>query len=404
MFDSVRSATLTRFILLYAAMYAAFGVASPFLPAFLTARGLSPEQLGVVLSTGTAVRLLTAPFAGRIGDLIQALRVVLVVCIALAASVTLGYLVGHGLWILLGMNLLHAASLGPITILADALALGSASARPSSGRRGFEYGWVRGTGSAAFIVGTLLSGQAVVAFGLDLIVWLQALLLAVAAFAAILVPELIHPGTDDAVRRPAGGVLLLFRLPVFRNLVLVAALILGSHAMHDAFAVIRWSAAGISPGTASLLWSESVAAEVLVFFLIGPALVTRLTPAGAAAIAALAGMLRWAVMAQTTDVMALTLVQPLHGVTFALLHLACMRLMARTVPKGLEGTAQAIYGTVGIGAATALLILVSGVLYGRLGAQGFWVMAALCALALPLTWKLRQPVLGGSGEINSEDV
>jgi MFS transporter, PPP family, 3-phenylpropionic acid transporter len=391
MFNSVRSTTLTRFILLYAAMYAAFGVASPFLPSFLRARGLSPEQLGVLLSAGTAVRLLTAPLAGRIGDLIQALRVVLVVCIALAASVTLGYLVGHGFWILLGMNLLHAASLGPITILADALALGSASARPSSGRRGFEYGWVRGTGSAAFIVGTLLSGQAVVAFGLDLIVWLQALLLAVAAFAAILVPELIHPGTGDAVRRPAGGVLLLFRLPVFRNLVLVAALILGSHAMHDAFAVIRWSAAGISPATASVLWSESVAAEVLVFFVIGPALVTRLTPAGALAIAALAGMLRWAVMAQTTDVIALALVQPLHGITFALLHLACMRLIARTVPQGLEGTAQAIYGTVGIGAATALLTLVSGALYARLGAQGFWVMAALCALAFPLTWKLRQP-------------
>ena len=373
-------------------MYAAFGVASPFLPAFLSARGLSPEQLGVVLSAGTAVRLLAAPLAGRIGDLIQALRVVLVVCIALAASVTLGYLVGHGLWILLGMNLLHAASLAPITILADALALGSASPPPSSGRRGFEYGWVRGTGSAAFIVGTLLSGQAVSAFGLDLIVWLQALLLAVAAFAAILVPELIHPRTADAVRAPAGGVLILFRLPVFRNLVLVAALILGSHAMHDAFAVIRWSAAGISPGTASLLWSESVAAEVLVFFVIGPALVTRLTPAGAAAIAALAGILRWTVMAQTTDVIALALVQPLHGITFALLHLASMRLMARTVPHGLEGTAQAIYGTVGIGTATALLILVSGVLYARLGAQGFWVMAALCALAFPLTWKLRQPV------------
>jgi MFS transporter, PPP family, 3-phenylpropionic acid transporter len=404
MFDSVRSATLTRFILLYAAMYAAFGVASPFLPAFLTARGLSPEQLGVVLSAGTAVRLLSAPLAGRIGDLIQALRVVLVVCIALAASVTLGYLVGHGLWILLGMNLLHAASLAPITILADALALGSATPPPNSGRRGFEYGWVRGTGSAAFIVGTLLSGQAVSAFGLDLIVWLQALLLAVAAFVAMLVPELIHPRAADGVRGPAGGVLLLFRLPVFRNLVLVAALILGSHAMHDAFAVIRWSAAGISPATASFLWSEAVAAEVLVFFVIGPALVTRLTPAGAAAIAALAGILRWTVVAQTTDVLALALVQPLHGITFALLHLACMRLMARTVPHGLEGTAQAIYGTVGIGTATALLILVSGVLYARLGAQGFWVMAALCALAFPLTWKLRQPVFDGSGGINSDDV
>ena len=381
---------LTRFILLYAAMYAAFGVASPFLPAFVSGRGLPPEQLGLVLGAGTAVRLLTSPLAGRIGDLIQALRVVLVVCTALAATVTLGYLGAHGFWILLGMSLLHAASLAPITVLADALALGSASPPPSSARRGFEYGWVRGTGSAAFIVGVLLSGQAVSAFGLDVIVGLQALLLGAAAFAASLVPELIHTRPADAVRAPAGGILILLRLPQFRNLVLVAALILGSHAMHDAFAVIRWSATGISPATASLLWSESVAAEVLVFFVVGPALVTRVTPAGALAIAALAGMLRWAVMAQTIDVMALALVQPLHGITFALLHLACMRLIVRTVPQGLEGTAQAIYGTVGIGAATALLTLVSGALYARLGVQGFWVMAALCALAFPLIWKLRQ--------------
>lgn len=382
--------SLTRFVLLYAAVYAAFGVASPFLPSFFSTRGLPPEQLGLVLGAGTAVRLLTSPFAGRIGDLIQALRVVLVVCIAVAAAVTLGYLASHGFWNLLTMSLLHAASLAPITILADALALGSASPPPGSGRRGFEYGWVRGTGSAAFITGTLLSGQAVSAFGLDVIVGLQAALLAAAAGAAVLVPELMHHRTAAALRAPAGGVLTLLRLPLFRNLVLVAALILGSHAMHDAFAVIRWSGAGISPVTASLLWSESVAAEVLVFFVIGPALVTRLTPAGALAVAALAGMLRWAVTAQTTDVMALALVQPLHGITFALLHLACMRLIASIVPQGLEGTAQAIYGTVGIGAAVALLTFISGLLYSRLGSQGFWVMAGLCALALPIIRKLKE--------------
>jgi len=67
--------------------------------------------------------------------------------------------------------------------------------------------------------------------------------------------------------------------------------------------------------------------------------VTWLTPAGALAVAALAGMLRWTVMAQSAEVMALALVQPLHGITFVLLHLACMRVLARTVPQGLEGTA-----------------------------------------------------------------
>jgi hypothetical protein len=50
---------------------------------------------------------------------------------------------------------------------------------------------------------------------------------------------------------------------------MVAALILGSHAMHDSFAVIRWGAAGIAPGAAGLLWSLSVAAEVIVFFFVG---------------------------------------------------------------------------------------------------------------------------------------
>ena len=123
--------------------------------------------------------------------------------------------------------------------------------------------------------------------------------------------------------------------------------------------------------------------------MIGPPLVARLTPRGAIVLAALAGVLRWAVMAQTTDVLALALVQPLHGLTFALLHLACMQLIARLVPHGVEGTAQALYATVGIGAATALLTFASGMLYASLGPSGFWIMAALCAAACGLALRLR---------------
>lgn len=159
--------------------------------------------------------------------------------------------------------------------------------------------------------------------------------------------------------------------------------------MHDAFAVIRWSGAGIGAPTASALWSLAVIAEVAVFFVIGPPLIERLSPRGAITLAAAAGMLRWAVMAQSTSLGALALVQPLHGFTFALLHLACMRIIARVVPPGLEGTAQAFYATVGIGAATAALTFLSGILYERWGAAGFWAMAALCAAALPLAMRLR---------------
>jgi MFS transporter, PPP family, 3-phenylpropionic acid transporter len=153
--------------------------------------------------------------------------------------------------------------------------------------------------------------------------------------------------------------------------------------MHDTFAVIRWSAAGVTPATASALWSTSVAAEVVVFFFIGPPLLTRLQPAGVLAVAAVAGVVRWVVMASFTSVIALALVQPLHGLTFAALHLACMRVISRIVPPHLAATAQAMYA-LGAGATTALLTVASGSLYGAVGAQGFLVMAFLCAVALPL--------------------
>jgi PPP family 3-phenylpropionic acid transporter len=190
--------------------------------------------------------------------------------------------------------------------------------------------------------------------------------------------------------RPAGraGVIALLRIPEFRQLMLIASLVLGSHAMHDTFAVIRWRAAGVTSPMASALWSESVAAEVVVFFLIAPLMLARVGPAAVLALAAAAGVVRWIAMASSTSLIVLAAVQPLHGLTFAALHLACMRLIAALVPQRLAATAQAMYG-LAAGATTALLTVASGRLYATLGARGFLVMAALCALAVPLTSKLR---------------
>jgi PPP family 3-phenylpropionic acid transporter len=155
--------------------------------------------------------------------------------------------------------------------------------------------------------------------------------------------------------------------------------------MHDAFAVIWWSDAGIEPSTISVLWSEAVAAEVVVFFLIGPALLNRLGARGAAVLAAAAGIVRWSVAGVTTSILALSIIQPLHGFTFALLHLASMRMMQTLVPARLAGTGQSIYAF-GSGCVTAVLTLLSGFLYGKLGGAAFLPMAILCAVALPLAW------------------
>src|SRR4051812_30632154 len=271
-----RNVHLTPFVLLYAAMYAAYGVASPFLPAYVHARGIPAEELGLVLGAGTAMRLLSATFVGRLADFLQALRTTLVACVALASVVTLFYLRAQGFSAFFAVSLVQALTLAPMTVLADALTLGNAR------RAGFEYGWVRGTGSAAFIVATLVSGQVVAATGLTAAVYLQALLLVFAAVAATRVPEIPH--TERAARQ--AGVAVLLKIPAYRTMLAIAALVLGSHAMHDGFAVIRWTASGIAPGTVSVLWSEAVLAEVAVFFFLGPRLITRLGPARSLALAA----------------------------------------------------------------------------------------------------------------------
>jgi PPP family 3-phenylpropionic acid transporter len=301
--------------------------------------------------------------------------------------VALGLLSAPAFTPLLLTSFVHAAALAPTTTLADALALGAA--QPGHARAGFEYGWVRGTGSAVFVIGTLVSGQVVASWGLASIVILQAALLVAASGAATLVPI---GKRQEAVTAAEGiarvGVATLIAMPVFRRVMLVSALVLGSHAMHDTFAVIRWSAAGVTPTVASALWSASVAAEVLVFFFIGLPLLRRLRPPGVVVIAAAAGVVRWTAMASSTSAITLALVQPLHGLTFAALHLACMRIIAATVPPHLAATAQAMYA-LGAGATTALLTLASGWLYGAVGAQGFLLMALLCVAALPLARGLR---------------
>jgi PPP family 3-phenylpropionic acid transporter len=114
-------------------------------------------------------------------------------------------------------------------------------------------------------------------------------------------------------------------------------------------------------------------------------LLDRIGAHGAAALAAVAGIIRWSIAGVTTSVLLLAMIQPLHGLTFALLHLACMRIMGNLVPTCLAATAQSTYAF-GSGLTTAALTLLSGTLYARYGGASFFPMAALCAVALPFAW------------------
>jgi MFS transporter, PPP family, 3-phenylpropionic acid transporter len=376
-----------RFLVLYATMLAAFGVASPFLPALLHERGLGPSEIGAVLAAGTAIRLITGPAISRLADRLGKHRQVLTVFLATAAVIAFGYDLPAGFAIFLLVSVAHASTLAPIVPIADAMTLAAAPGR-------FQYGWVRGGASAAFVVGAVGAGQIVQATNLGGIVWMNGTLLALAAMAALWLPR---NALDQPLAPRQANVRALLAAPGFLPLMALAALVMSSHALHDGFEVLRWEDGGIGPGAAGLLWSEGVLAEVVVFVVVGPPLLRWLGPAGSAALAACAGIVRWSVTAVTAWLPAMALVEPLHGLTFALLHLACMQMLSVVVPPALAATAQGIYGGVAVGTMTAIMTLVSGPLYGALGPRAFWVMALLCAAALPIAFVMRRISIDASG-------
>ncbi len=367
----------------YAALFAAFGTEAPFFPAFMAAKGLQPGEIGVLLSAGTVVRLSVGPFLGAAADR-SGPRRMLAIAAPCAAMLGLGYLVGASFAAFLIVALVHSASLAALNPLLDTLAL-DAIRREAS----FRYGWVRGIGSAAFVLATLASGFVVGAFGLASVIVVSSVF-----FAFVAVPLAgIAEGVEQAIApaSPWAGFSALFAIPIFRCILLVAGLVIGSQAMSDTFAVIHWRAAGVSSAITGLLWAEAVASEMLVFLVIGPWLLARFGPARCTVGSALSGVLQWGALASTTAPALLCLSQPLHGFTFALTHLACMQVIGEAIPPERLATAQTLYGTLSLGVASAVLTFLSGEVWGTLGAHAFWIMSGMCLLAVPLASRLATP-------------
>ena len=195
-----------------------------------------------MLGLGIVVRLVAGPVIGRIADMTGALRAALAICVACAAAVAISLLTTREFGLLLLIHVVQSAALAPTTTLADALALNAAN-RPVP--NGFEYGRIRGAASAAFIAGTLVIGQIVSATDLSPNIFLHTGLLACAVLASAFVPGIaVQPQSAQTGKLSAfGGLREVLSLALVRRVVLVAALVYGSHAMHDTFAVIRWNAA-----------------------------------------------------------------------------------------------------------------------------------------------------------------
>jgi len=129
----------------YAALFLTLGVQLPFLPVWLTAKGLDARAIGIVLAVPAVIRIVAIPLATRVADRRDALRGVIILAAA-GATVAFGVLAfAQGVLAIALVYALASAAYAPVMMLVDTYALRGLA------QRGRAYGPARLWGSAAFI-------------------------------------------------------------------------------------------------------------------------------------------------------------------------------------------------------------------------------------------------------------
>ncbi|WP_269935396.1 3-phenylpropionate MFS transporter [Serratia liquefaciens] len=376
----------TRWLALsYFTYFFSYGIFLPFWGVWLKGEGIPPETIGILLGAGLVARflgsLLIAPRVKDPSHLVTALRLLALLTLAFA----IGFCFGNGWgWLMLviaGFNLFFS----PLVPLTDALA--------STWQKQItmDYGRVRLWGSLAFVIGSALTGQMVSVWGHNAILYSLIISILAMLLGMMLKPSVMpqgearsHSEADRSLRE------MLKEGSVWRFLLCVT-LLQGAHAGYYSFGSIYWQEAGYSASTIGYLWSLGVVAEVIIFAS-SNFLFRRWNARNLLLLSACCGVLRWSLMASSTELGWLLVIQILHCGTFTVCHLAAMRFIAaRKGPEVIR--LQAVYSALAMGGGIAIMTVIAGFLFEYLQGGVFWVMAAV---ALPALF-IRPPAVAVSG-------
>ncbi|MBK0033957.1 3-phenylpropionate MFS transporter [Erwinia sp. S43] len=366
----------------YFTYFFAYGIYLPFWGVWLEGSGMKPEQIGLLLGCGMIARftgsLLIASRVTNPSQLVNALRLLALITLLFALGFCFG---SHWLWLLfvmVGFNLVFS----PLVPLSDALA--------ATWQRqiALPYGPVRLWGSLAFVISSALTGVLVNQFSYQAILMLLCAGCGAMLAGMLLRPAVMPQGTSKQGSHAGWQVWLqMLRENAVWRFMLCVTLMQGAHAAYYGFSAIYWQQAGYSASVVGYLWSLGVVAEIVIFAA-SNRLFRRWRARDLLLLSGIAAIVRWSLMAATTDLGWLIVAQILHCGSFTVCHLAAMRFIASR--EGSEVIRlQSLYSALAMGGGIAIMTMVCGVLFQHLHGGVFWVMALLVVPALFLRPTIR---------------
>lgn len=371
----------TRLSLFYIFFFVNAGIYMPFWPVWLESRGMGPLEIGLLFAVGRFARVISSPLIAYVADRLGTRRGPLLLLTGCTTVIFFLYNYCETLWQFAAVAVAVGMAWGTIMPLGDSMAIANTKIRQ------IDYGRVRLWGSISFVLAAFAGGKILEYSSEAAIFWIL-----IASFAALFIVCRLLPDTrveTEPIRM--AGIWRLFAHPLFALFMITSALLQTSHLVVYNYGTLHWRGAGVSDGIIGMLWATGVIAEV-VLFAIGARFVDRLGPGWLFLAAAAAGVLRWTVLANSTVLPILFVVQTLHAFTFGAAHLAAMAFISRAIPAHLSATAQSLHGSVALSVAAGVTGPFLGYLYEVVGGGAFLAMTlfslagGVCALLLMRRW------------------
>lgn len=342
-----------------------------FLPVYLSFRGITPGELGLLIGVGSFIGILSQPFWGMQSD--KAKTIKRVILLTVACSVAIGFLLFTSTQFLVLLILVAAMYffLMPTDPLTESLNYRVAE------KHQISFGSIRTYGAIGFATSSLVIGWMVDFWGMESLAWLFVGYGILTFVLCLFIPD--APASNKKLSFQE--LKQFFFYPRTLRFFLLVLLASTPHRTNDSFLGVYVQSLGGTTGEVGQAWFLAAISEV-AFFAFSAWILRKWSEMRLITIAAALYTVRYVLCAITPSADWVVYLQISQGITFVIFYTASIQYLYRIVPEEWKATGQTVLAVLFFGISGIAGSIVGGWVFQQFGGDVlYWAMACFSLAA-----------------------
>ncbi|MBO1001168.1 MFS transporter [Pseudogracilibacillus auburnensis] len=367
----VKKESLTSLKLLIFHFHATNTIIISFLPLYLKFKGLTGTEIGWVLAIGPFASIISQPFWGYLSDKYKTVKRMLILSTIGMLIISVIFFQMDSLLTILILGALFFFFSSPVGALSDSLAQRQAQQLKIS------FGSIRMWGSVGFAFSSLVVGEILTKFGIQVIVWPYVIIGTILLIIAFTISDV--KSEEESTPVNLADISMLLKNKPFIFFLLFMMFITITHRANDSFIGIYITEVGGSEGLVGIAWFVGVISEAAVFAFAG-LWFRKYSPITFVIIASILYCIRWFIYGMAPSPYFIISFQVLHGVTFGIFYIAAFDYVTKLIPNLLQSTGHLIFYSVMFGVSGIIGSMAGGKMIEAFGGQIMYLGMGLFTL------------------------